>query len=149
MNGKLHRFTFLILLNVVATLVTHTEGLTAATLMWKLLVQWVFSHLCSLFELLFCAIKHYLVNFFISTMAYPGLTPTCQLPDNKENLNSCYGSPLVKVQLCVVGATETHLGAVWGKRGKDCHEKMSLVLQLIDFVVIHIALHNARHYLQG
>ena len=78
-------------------------------------------------------------------MAYPELTPTCQLPANKENFNSCNGSPLVTVQQCVVGATETHLGAVLGKRGGDCHEKMSLFLQLTDFIMIHIALHNARH----
>lgn len=33
MKGKLLTFTFLILLNVGATPVTHTEGLTATTLM--------------------------------------------------------------------------------------------------------------------
>lgn len=38
----------------------------------KLLVQWVFSCLCSLLKLLFCATRHYPVNFFISTMAYLG-----------------------------------------------------------------------------
>jgi len=44
-----------------------------------------------------------------------------------------------------VRATEAGLGAALGKRGRDCHEKISVFLQLTDIVVIHIALHNARH----
>lgn len=112
--------------------------------MWQLLVQRVFSHLCSLFKLLFCVTWHYPVNFFISTVAYPGLIPTCQLPNNKEIFSYSNGSPLVTVQRCVVGATETLLGAMLWERGRDCCEKMSLILYLPDFILIHISLHNAR-----
>lgn len=37
------------------------------------------------------------MNFFISTVASPGLTLIRQLLDNKENFSSCKCSPLVTV----------------------------------------------------
>lgn len=68
-------------LNVGATPVTHAEGLTATTLMWK------FGVVNVVISVPFWVARHYPVNF-ISPMACSGLTSRCQLYDNKTPKSS-------------------------------------------------------------
>lgn len=69
-------------------------------------------------QALSCELLHFSCGLFRANTNMPIIWQ--QKP---QTFSSCNSSPLAAVQQCVMGDTETHLGAVRGKR-RDFHEKM-------------------------